>query len=64
MDSVIYGMLDTGLKFRSPTPGLKAKVTDIEFSCCKFTTYLQPFNVWFIYGMMLLDTGLNIFSVP
>ena len=29
MDSVIYGLLlDTGLKFLSPTPGLKAKVTD------------------------------------
>ena len=35
----IYGLLlGRGLKFPSPTLGLKAKITDLEFSCCKFTT--------------------------
>ena len=64
MDSVIYALLlDAGLKFPSPTPGLEDKVTDLEFSCWYCTIYLQTLSwIWFIYGM-LIDTGLNIFSV-
>ena len=43
-----------------PTHGLTVKVTDFEFSCCKFLTISKPFDRFSSYYGMMIDVGLKV----